>query len=646
MKAKPIQVFRLFMGISTLAMLAALLTIFPTSAAAQSGGSSPSKAFPLAGEVNQGSLEPLEQHWYRFTPQGTDIEQTLYLVIAPDDGTRIKFVPLTVFEDSQIRFFSQDDTANMAVFGLGQLVALDGDRNTGERFWSGVVSEPTTYYIQIQNNSDFPIDYRLFNSTVIPEEPDELEIPEVPAEPEPTGQAALASSAATSNDPGLAEALAFDESGLTQGKIAPNSVFWYSFGYPPSGESNFKNLQYTMFFTPDDGNRKHRVNFELYPYNEFELWQRGDGDDFTNFGAGMLLDRDGDDLTGERLWSGTVIKGDQYLMSVANGNDIPIDYWLYEGDIINPSLGETPAPPPPAVFAPGAAPQTAKPLRIGVNKDRLQPGEESWYSFSIADLDDEGLEEMALTMIATPDDGNRIRNFTFDVFTAGGVRAWSPGDNSQINNLGAGSVVYRDNNQVTGERFWTGWVNDGDLYYVQVRNGTEVPVDYHLFTGDVYGPELGQQTRPVARRPAAPGKAPYAPVELEVGINDGRLRPGEEQWYSFSRSDVDGSGRVETIFTMVFRPDDGNRIRDVNFELFEGNALRDWAPDNRFNLVNFGQGSVVNRDEELETGELIWRGHVLAGDLYYMRVSNESNETIDYLILPEDVINTNLSQVR
>jgi len=239
MKAKPIQVFRLFMGISTLAMLAALLTIFPTSAAAQSGGSSPSKAFPLAGEVNQGSLEPLEQHWYRFTPQGTDIEQTLYLVIAPDDGTRIKFVPLTVFEDSQIRFFSQDDTANMAVFGLGQLVALDGDRNTGERFWSGVVSEPTTYYIQIQNNSDFPIDYRLFNSTVIPEEPDELEIPEVPAEPEPTGQAALASSAATSNDPGLAEALAFDESGLTQGKIAPNSVFWYSFGYPPSGESNF-----------------------------------------------------------------------------------------------------------------------------------------------------------------------------------------------------------------------------------------------------------------------------------------------------------------------------------------------------------------------------------------------------------------------
>ena len=52
MKATPIQVFRLFMGISTLAVLAALLTIFPTSAAAQGGGSSPNVALPLADEVN------------------------------------------------------------------------------------------------------------------------------------------------------------------------------------------------------------------------------------------------------------------------------------------------------------------------------------------------------------------------------------------------------------------------------------------------------------------------------------------------------------------------------------------------------------------------------------------------------------------
>ena len=96
-------------------------------------------------------------------------------------------------------------------------------------------------------------------------------------------------------------------------------------------------------------------------------------------------------------------------------------------------------------------------------------------------------------MVATPDDGNRIHNITFDVFTADAVKNWSPGNNSQINNVGAGSLVVRDNNDLTGERFWTGWVTENSLYYVQIRNGTNVHIDYWLFTDDVYGPELGQK---------------------------------------------------------------------------------------------------------------------------------------------------------
>ncbi len=168
-------------------------------------------------------------------------------------------------------------------------------------------------------------------------------------------------------------------------------------------------------------------------------------------------------------------------------------------------------------------------------------------------------------------------------------------------------------------------------------------MDYWLYTGDVYSPELGQKTVP---KPMvfAPGTAPTVPEPLSVGVNEGQLKPNEEQWYVFSRGDVDDTGSVETVFTMIFTPDDGNRIRDINFELFEGDHLRDWAPDNRFNLVNFGQGSVVSRDGGLETGELLWKGHVIANDLYYMRVSNESDVTIDYIIHPDDVIKTNLGQ--
>ena len=92
---------------------------------------------------------------------------------------------------------------------------------------------------------------------------------------------------------------------------------------------------------------------------------------------------------------------------------------------------------------------------------------------------------------------------------------------------------------------------------------------------------------------------------------------------------------------MFFTPDDGNRIRSVTFELFELNQVRDWAPDNQLGIVGFGKGSAVNRDGGIETGELLWKGHVTAGDTYYMRVLNGSDTPIDYTIYPADVITTN-----
>ena len=290
----------------------------------------------------------------------------------------------------------------------------------------------------------------------------------------------------------------------------------------------------------------------------------------------------------------------------------------------------------------GAAPETATALKFGVNKGGLEPGDEVWYSFRITDMDDESFEPMALTMITTPDDGNRIHHMNMDIFTAAGVQHWSPGDNSQIHNIGAGSVVFRDDNPLTGEKYWNGWVVDNDLYYVQIRNLTQIHMDYWLFTGDVYKPELGEKTKPVVQK-ADPGTAPYAPVELEVGINKGQLKPGEDRWYSFSRADyVNADRSIETAFTVIFTPNDGNRAYKVNVKFFEGNQLRDWAPDNRFGINGFGQATVVNRDSNVLTGELLWKGHVYANDVYYMQVANGTDVVIDYHVYPNDVINTNL----
>jgi len=43
----------------------------------------------------------------------------------------------------------------------------------------------------------------------------------------------------------------------------------------------------------------------------------------------MLVSRDGDDSTGERIWQGPLIKGDTYLLAVSNESDVEIEYWLF-----------------------------------------------------------------------------------------------------------------------------------------------------------------------------------------------------------------------------------------------------------------------------------------------------------------------------
>ncbi len=659
-----------FRGFSFFIAIVVLMAIPATAMGAGGGGPTPDRAITLDDEVNSGALAPTDQHWFKFTIEdnGTpfDVEKALTLILTPNTANTVWFIGLKIFKEDQVPFFLDGSADNMAHIGAGSVVTRDTNPETGEQFWTGWVSTSKTYYIQLQNNSDFPIDYRLYNADISsppldePEETPPATIETAPTEPEtaptePQESQAEPEELAEPETPAAPDPNRGDspvnpiplQDGLIKDKLAPESVTWYSMHYPDfTGEKTFQELDFTMFFTPDDGNRKHRVNFELFASSELEFWQRGDVDKITNFGAGRLVSRDGDYNTGERIWRGTVLKDNDYLMAVENGTDVEIDYWLFNEDIYNPELGPKAAPAPPRVFAEGASPQTAQPLKVGVNKGGLEPGEEEWYSFFITDFDEESFEEMALTMIATPGDGNRIRYTTFDVFPAGNVQGWSPGDNSQINNMGAGSFVERDNNPLTGHRIWKGWVIDNDRYLVQIRNGTGQHMDYWLFTGDVYDVELGEKTAPVARTPAKIGTAPSAPLALELGVNEGTLSSGQERWYAFSRSDVDRGSRIQTVFTMLFNPDDGNSGHNVNFELFEGNQLRDWAPDNRFNLDNFGQGARVNRDNNPETGELLWEGHVLAGDLYYMRITNESGTTIEYQIFPDDVVEANLDPVK
>jgi hypothetical protein len=296
-------------------------------------------------------------------------------------------------------------------------------------------------------------------------------------------------SAATVTGVAPASAISLVE-GLNTGVLGPGEQRWFKLR--PHQEDPATELQksFTLIFTPFEVNRLQSVSLQLFDESQLMFFDDVEAGHIANFGAGQAVTRDNNPQTGELFWTGWLLGEKNYYIQLMNGSNATLNYWLFDSDVYGPALGPTPVPTSTPVFAGGTAPQTAITLAPDKNWGGLEPGQEAWYSFSMADLNPAGFEEMALTMVTTPDDGNRIRYMTFDVFTADGVRRWAPGDNSHINNIGAGSVVYRDNNPLTGERVWSGWLVENQPYYVQIRNGADVHMDYWLFKGDIYNPEL------------------------------------------------------------------------------------------------------------------------------------------------------------
>jgi LPXTG-site transpeptidase (sortase) family protein len=166
----------------------------------------------------------------------------------------------------------------------------------------------------------------------------------------------------------------------------------------------------------------------------------------------------------------------------------------------------------------GLSPFTALPLNDGRNTGMLAPGESRWYQV-VPNSDGSYQRQANLTLFFTPDDGNRAFYVGFQIFSADQITNWYWVDRSQMPNLGAGGVVSRDGNPVTGELLWSGWIMNDEIYYVEIANGTDTTIDYWLFTDDVIAAELG----PVADSPplaeASGGldvsqpSSPVAPVE-------------------------------------------------------------------------------------------------------------------------------------
>ena len=307
---------------------------------------------------------------------------------------------------------------------------------------------------------------------------------------------------ATGRVPSLAISLVSE---VNTGILAPNEQRWFKLTQHGAEANGQVEQALTVFFTPNSSLQQQQVSLQLFDENQLPNFYDGHSDQMVNFGAGQLVSRDGNPQSGELLWTGWLLDGQSFYVQLRNDGALPIDYWLLTDDVsIYPEvqaeivaedteagLEMAPVIELAAAITDGGSPQTAIPLLSGRNTGHVLADQQIWYSFSAADQAPSFFEEMALTMFVTPNTEHQIENVSFEIFTAEAAQQWSAQGTSELNNMGAGSLIQRDNDPLTGERFWTGWVVDSDIYYLRIHNHTATEIDYWLFDGDIYNPSLG-----------------------------------------------------------------------------------------------------------------------------------------------------------
>jgi hypothetical protein len=295
--------------------------------------------------------------------------------------------------------------------------------------------------------------------------------------------------------------LDFNLKGVNSGRLAPYGEHWYSLLRDDLDEDLIEDMALTMFFTPRTGYMSQRINFELFPASQYHIWARGDADYMEHFGDGMWVSRDKDPDTGERLWSGSLVDGDRYLIKVKNGTPDVVDYYLFPGDIENAELGnptlhqpnstagrvpqEAVSPPtrPAQPPVPGADPPEAMPLKIGTTKGTLAAGEERWYKFYYRDSYNDTTPEhdFSFYLTSTPLDYIRARHADFAIYPADQLHIWTRGTIDKLEPLGTSAFSPNKTENVKSlQVLWEGQLMEEHTYYVKVYNRDIGPLEYEL----------------------------------------------------------------------------------------------------------------------------------------------------------------------
>jgi hypothetical protein len=387
-------------------------------------------------------------------------------------------------------------------------------------------------------------------------------------------------------------------SGLNIGTLAAGDDFWYAFSSTELNDPPARTVVLDMVYKPGDHDVAAYVNFQVLTPEQVDRWLQGYADQYT--GMGTFTTTDFDQQTAERLWSGGVQADETYYVRLFNNSGQTVEYHLT-------ALGQ---PAVNAIAADDSAKSTSNVIPAASRESGLKPSATS--------------EETEWLLVAAAIQGMSTEDAAAWLTMASHI-GWLPADYAGIATGGA-----------TSDAVHAAYIGQPEYASPELAALIETSE----------APRAESETAPSAASPALldlyPNVYPTAPLALNDGVNVGKLAPGGEHWYSFIREDRDNDWLEFMPMTLFSTPANGNSSHHINFQIFTGSQLHVWMRGTPDDMVPMGAGQWVSRDRDPMTGERVWAGHVVDGSLYYVRVFNHSDSVIDYYLITNDVINTEL----
>jgi hypothetical protein len=274
--------------------------------------------------------------------------------------------------------------------------------------------------------------------------------------------------------------------GPNVGRLAPQTEHWYTFTPGKLDDEVIENMSLTMFFTPGEPNLARHVTFELFTGSQYHIWERGTPQDMAHFGAGSWVSRDNDYMTGERLWHGTVVDGDQYFIKITNDTNQWMDYYLFPADIINTELGESivkkVADDGQNIEIDPTGHDIGSPLvtNKGVNSGRLAAGQDIWFSFKTPNTNPTSFDFLPYSIELLHRPGATTNDVNVEIYPYQEQQIWRRGDTDKIKPLGIGSFTTFRQNQNSHTYMWDGHFVSNTIYFIRVKNDSSQQIDYDL----------------------------------------------------------------------------------------------------------------------------------------------------------------------